>query len=236
MTPEVEQSCTQAWEANKMVDSGPYWQPTARGAQMTFPSSVGGPNWGPLSYSPDLGYVFINLHNSGSYRAALGATGGAGAGGRGAGRGGGRGSEAFSYRLPDGTLVPCYAGPYGELVAIDVNRGQIAWKSTLGIEPAFAPLGDAAVRSGTQNLGGSIATAGGLVFIGATNDSRFRAFDARTGRELWSAELPASAHATPMTYIGRDGRQYVVVPAGGGTSIGRGRPVSDALLAFALPR
>lgn len=231
MTPEIEQFCDQAWDRNKMVDSGPYWQPTARGAQLGFPSSIGGPNWGPLSYHPDLGYVFINLHNTGTYRPALGATAGPGAGGR-----GGRGSEAFSYRLPNGALVPCYAGPYGELVAIDVNRGEIAWKSTLGIEPAFAPLGEAAVRSGAQNLGGSIATAGGLVFIGATNDSRFRAFDARTGRELWSAELPASAHSTPISYVGRDGRQYVVVPAGGGTSIGRGRPVSDALIAFSLPR
>lgn len=249
MTPEVQQFCSQAWETNKMVDSGPYWRPTARGAQMVFPSSVGGPNWGPLSYNPELGLVFINLHNSGSYRAALAAAGstaapggagaGPGAGARGAGaggRGGGRGGDAFSYRLPNGTLVPCYAPPYGELVAVDVNRGEIAWKSTLGIEPAFAPLGEAAVRSGTANLGGSIATATGLVFIGATNDSRFRAFDARTGRELWSATLPASAHSTPITYMGKDGRQYVVVPAGGGTSVGRGRPVSDALIAYSLPR
>jgi len=248
MTPEVEKACTQLWDSLGMVESVPYWRPTARGAQMTFPSSVGGPNWGPLSYSPTLGYAFINLHNSGSFRAALppsgpgaatgvGAGAGAGAGARGGGGGrGGRGGDVFSYRLPNGTAVPCYAGPYGELVAIDVNRGEIAWKSTLGIDPAFAPLGDAAVRSGTANLGGSIATAGGLVFIGATNDRRFRAFDARTGREVWSAELPASAHSTPISYTGRDGRQYVVVAAGGGTSVGRGRPVSDSLIAFALPR
>ncbi len=243
VTPEVEKACTQSWDTLRMVDSGAYWRPTARGAQMTFPSSVGGPNWGPLSYNPELGYVFINLHNSGSFRAALppagapvGAGGGAGAGARGGGGRGGRGGDAFTYRLSNGTPLPCYAGPYGELVAVDVNRGEIVWKSTLGIDPAFAPLGEAAVRSGTANLGGSIATAGGLVFIGATNDRRFRAFDARTGREVWSAELPASAHSTPITYLGRDGRQYVVVPAGGGTSVGRGRPVSDSLVAFSLPR
>jgi quinoprotein glucose dehydrogenase len=236
MTPDIERFCTGAWETNRMIESGPYWRPTARGGLMTFPSSVGGPNWGPLSYNPDLGYVFINLHNTGAFRAALSAAGSAPTSGRGAGGRGGRGGDALSYRLPNGTLVPCYAPPYGELVAIDVNRGEIAWKSTLGTEPAFAPLGDAAVRAGTQNLGGSIATASGLVFIGATNDRHFRAFDARTGRELWSVELPASAHSTPMTYMGRDGRQYVVVPAGGGTSIGRGRPVSDALVAFSLPQ
>jgi len=90
------------------------------------------------------------------------------------------------------------------------------------------------VKSGTRNIGGSIATASGLVFIGATNDSRFRAFDAKTGAELWSAKLPASAHSTPVTYVGKDGVQYVVVAAGGGTAIGGGLPTSDALVAFKL--
>jgi quinoprotein glucose dehydrogenase len=121
-------------------------------------------------------------------------------------------------------------------VAVDVNRGEVVWTSTLGINPDLAELGAAGVKSGTRNLGGSIATASGLVFIGATNDSQFRAFDARTGDELWSVQLPASAHSTPITYMGSDGRQYVVVPAGGGTSIGSGRPASDALVAFSLPQ
>ena len=102
------------------------------------------------------------------------------------------------------------------------------------INETFAEFGEAAVKSGARNLGGSIATAGGLVFIGATNDRRFRAFDAKTGAELWAATLPASAHSTPMTFMGKDGAQYVVVAASGGTSIGGGLPISDALVAFKL--
>ena len=74
------------------------------------------------------------------------------------------------------------------------------------------------------------------MFIGATNDHRFRAFDAKTGKELWVAELPASGHATPMTYMGKDGAQYVVIAAGGGGPAGGGLPISDALVAFKLAR
>ena len=71
--------------------------------------------------------------------------------------------------------------------------------------------------------------------LGATNDHRFRAFDAKSGAELWVTELPASGHSTPVTYVGKDGKQYVVIAASGGTAIGGGRPISDALVAFRLP-
>jgi quinoprotein glucose dehydrogenase len=88
--------------------------------------------------------------------------------------------------------------------------------------------------TGTSNLGGSLVTAGGLVFIGATNDSRFRAFDKDTGKELWVTKLPASAHATPMTFLGKTtGKQFVVIAAGGGNDYNK--TYSDALIAFALP-
>jgi quinoprotein glucose dehydrogenase len=120
-------------------------------------------------------------------------------------------------------------------VAVDVNKGEIAWTSTLGLNEPLAELGEVGLKSGTQNLGGSIATASGLVFIGATNDHRFRAFDAKSGAELWMTELPASGHSTPVTYMGRDGKQYIVIAASGGTAIGGGRPLSDALVAFRLP-
>ena len=254
MTPEIEAYCTELWDRNGLVPSDLYWRPTSRGPQITFPSGVGGPNWGPLSYNPELGYVFVNLHNTGAYTPALTpseanapATGRGGRGGRGGGvgRGGGSGPGAgtgaanrtgpFAFRLPSGEEVPCYAPPYGELVAVDVNRGEIAWKSTLGINPFLAELGDVGINSGARNLGGSIATASGLVFIAATNDRRFRAFDARTGEQLWTTELPASGHSTPVTYMGKDGRQYVVIAAGGGTNVGSGLPVSDAVVAFRLP-
>ena len=88
--------------------------------------------------------------------------------------------------------------------------------------------------TGTSNLGGSIVTAGGLVFIGATNDSRFRAFDKETGEELWTTRLPASAHATPMTYLGeKTKKQFVVIAAGGGNKYSEG--YADELVAYTLP-
>ncbi|HEX8029901.1 MAG TPA: PQQ-binding-like beta-propeller repeat protein [Vicinamibacterales bacterium] len=263
-TPEIQAFCENFWDTNNIKPSELYSVPLKSAGLVTFPSSVGGPNWGPLSYNPQLGYVFINLHNTGSYRAAGapgrgfgdgpggpggGPGGGApGAGGPGGGQGrggpggggpggGGNGQRvggAFAYTSPSGASMPCWAPPYGELVAVDVNTGKIAWKSTLGINETYAEFGERAVKSGARNLGGSIATASGLVFIGATNDRRFRAFDAKTGAELWVATLPASAHSTPMTYMGKDGAQYVVVAASGGTSIGGGLPISDALVAFKL--
>src|SRR2546423_89702 len=110
----------------------------------------------------------------------------------------------------------CTPMPPAELVAIDLKSGTKAWSTPI------AP-----------NLGGAIATAGGLVFMAATIDRQLRAFDIDTGRELWRAELPASGKATPMTYRGADGRQYVVIAAGGdGETWGAG----DAIVAFALPR
>jgi len=249
ITPEVEKFCTEFWDTNNLQPSEAYQVALRKGPTVTFPSPVGGPNWGPLSYNPQLGYVFINLHNSGVYRAAGAAARGsggdeqpAGAPQAGRGRGGqpcrggpnGRVGGPFSYVLKNGATIPCWAPPYGELVALDVNTGEIAWHSTLGIQESLAELGDTAVKSGTRNIGGSIATASGLVFIGATNDSRFRAFDAKSGAELWTAKLPASAHSTPVTYMGKDGVQYVVVAAGGGTAIGGGLPTSDSLVGFKL--
>ena len=263
LTPEIEKFCTDFWDANNIQPSGPYARPMERKSIVTFPGNTGGANWGPMSYNPQLGYIFINVMNNGSYRAAGPQPPGGGrygvslppAAGRGAaaapdadgetpagaaGRGGGgRGGAAqgggFSFRLPGGASVPCYAPPYGALVAVDVNRGEIAWTVPLGLNQSLAELGDLGLKTGTRNLGGNISTASGLVFIGAANDKRLRAFDARTGAELWSAELPASGHATPMTYLGKDGKQYVVTAAAGGTSVGGGLPISDALVAFTLP-
>jgi glucose dehydrogenase len=255
MTPEIEKSCTDLWVKYEMFDNDLFWRPSTRGGQVGFPSGVGGPNWGPLSYNPTLGYVFINLHNTGRFVPKASASTadaandeddaprgrGAGAGAQSgprapsAGTGAGNRTGLFSYRLPSGEEVPCYTGPYGELVAIDVNKGEIAWKATLGINPFLAELGEVGIKSGARNLGGSIATASGLVFIAATNDRMFRAFDARTGKELWATELPASGHATPITYMGKDGKQYVVIAASGGTNVGAGLPISDSLVAFRLP-
>ena len=111
---------------------------------------------------------------------------------------------------------------------MDVNTGEIAWKVPLGI------VDELRTTTGTPNLGGSIVTAGGVVFIGASIDGRFRGFDAKTGEQLWVATLEASAHATPITYMGKKtGKQFVVIASGGGGYF-RGK-VSDTLVAFALP-
>lgn len=163
-------------------------------------------------------------------------------GGRGAGRGAGAttqvpgppGGVGFSYRLASGATVSCMAPPYGAMVAIDVNKGEIAWSVPLGVNESLVELGQVGLDSGMPNLGGSIATASGLVFIGASTDHRFRAFDAKTGRKLWEVEVPADAHATPITYMGKDGTQYVVIAAAGGGPLSPGLHVSDTLIAYKL--
>ena len=129
--------------------------------------------------------------------------------------------------------LPCGRPPWGSLVALDINAGTIRWQVPLGSMAPFAS-GVSNVPSGSISLGGPIVTAGGLVFIAGTIDPYLRAFDIDTGRELWKAELPASGHATPMTYM-VDGRQYVVIAAGGHAKISE-EPQSDALVAFALPK
>ncbi len=127
--------------------------------------------------------------------------------------------------------IPCSAPPFGELVAVDVNRGEIAWHVPLGTIDSLKDKGFP--NTGTVSLGGPIATASGLIFVGATNDHRFRAFDSQTGKLLWETELEASAHDVPMTFMGRNGRQYVVVAAGGGSYLGS--PPGTKIVAFALP-
>jgi glucose dehydrogenase len=133
--------------------------------------------------------------------------------------------------------APCSPPPFGSLVAIDLNTGTRKWDVPLGTLGGMLPPGappEMAASLGSVNLGGAISTAGGLVFIGASLDHALRAYDTETGREVWKANLPASAEATPMTFRGpRDGRQYVVVAAGGdGELFGS----SDAIMAFTLPR
>jgi quinoprotein glucose dehydrogenase len=117
--------------------------------------------------------------------------------------------------------------PWSKLIAVDANTGQIAWESVLGLNENL-PEGKRLV--GNSGSAGPTATAGGLVFVGATSDGRFRAFDARTGKELWVTRLPAAAsgnaanaNANPMSYQGRSGKQFVAVVAG------------TTLVAYALP-
>ncbi len=140
-------------------------------------------------------------------------------------------------RFVDQDGYPCQKPPWGELNAVNVNTGEIAWRVPLGSYPALE--GSAFENKGTINMGGSMATAGGVVFIGATLDAKFRAFDSHTGKELWTGDIGATADAVPITYQGRDGKQYVVVTAGGpGRFRGLGNSandVGDSVIAFTLP-
>jgi quinoprotein glucose dehydrogenase len=130
------------------------------------------------------------------------------------------------------TRIPCNQPPFGEMLAIDLASGDVKWRSPLGRIEELDRIG--VHDTGTINIGGSIATAGNLLFIGAANDSRFRAYDSRTGKLAWEVKVEASAHTSPVTYLGRDGRQYVtVMAAGGGGFLGGGS--SNTLVAFALP-
>src|SRR5204862_2951429 len=103
----------------------------------------------------------------------------------------------------------------GELYAINVNTGDIAWKIPFGIDEELEAKG--IHGTGTLNFGGSITTAGGLLFIAATRDQRFRAFEAATGKELWSTKLETGSYTVPMTFLGKNGKQYVVLTDTGGS-------------------
>ena len=129
---------------------------------------------------------------------------------------------------PDG--YPAVKPPWGTLNAIDLNTGEYLWRVPLGELAELTAQG--VPPTGTENYGGPLVTAGGLLFIGATKDEFFRAFDPKTGRELWKVKLPAGGYATPATYE-VDGRQYVVIACGGGKM---GTKSGDAYVAFALPK
>ena len=128
--------------------------------------------------------------------------------------------------------MPCNQPPWGELVAVNVNTGDIAWRVPLGITDSLPADKQ---NTGRPGMGGSISTASGLVFVGNTDDSRFRAIDAKTGKELWVAKLNGSVSATPSTYLGKDARQYVVAVATGG-ALGGAPLTSDEVVAFRIKR
>ncbi len=127
---------------------------------------------------------------------------------------------------------PCSPPPWGELVAVDLAAGTIRWRVTLGVLDTLMPV-PIPLKFGTPTSGGPLATAGGLVFIGATMDERFRAFDIDTGRQLWETRTPTAAMATPMSYA-VNGRQFVVVAAGG-HMWQYSMKIGDSLVAYALP-
>lgn len=240
VTPELEANCRKIIaDNNVLTDTGPFAPPTYNRVRVIFPSEIGGADWGGASFNPQMGYLFLNVNDLGQFNGVKAPESGpvdpakiAGTNLRG-GRTGPYVDMTPSGRFRDpATRMFCNQPPWGELVAINVNTGDTAWHVPLGVTDSLPADKQ---NTGRPGEGGSIATASGLVFIGASDDSRFRAFDAKTGKELWTVKLDASAELVPSTYLGRDGRQYVaVVAAGGGDAAA---PVtSDELTVFALPK
>ena len=228
LTPDHASYCKDLWEKNGLYTKGPYTPAGMTGYMVTFPSTLGGGNWNGLAYDPTLGLVFTNVMNLGQVARMQ----------EGKDRSGGTtyvratpwGGAVGRFWNPE-NKIPCSAPPFGELVAVNVNTGDIAWKVPIGIVEELKAKGFGS--TGTLNIGGPIVTASGLLFVGATIDGYFRAFDSRTGKQLWETKLEAAAHSIPMTFMGKDGRQYVVVAAGGGSFLGSAP--GTKVVSFALP-
>ena len=219
VTPESHRYCAQLFHS---LESHGMYTPYGRKLTLVVPGTLGGANWSGASFDRASGYLFVNANEVGAVGAMEPQAADAPVRYR-------RASKDGEYaRFWDQHQWPCQKPPWGTLNAVDVNKGEIVWKVPIGVVDGLK------TTTGTPNLGGSIVTDGGVVFIGATTDSRFRAFDARTGEQLWVGDLEASAYATPMTYMGKKtGKQFVVIAAGGGGYfIGK---VSDVLVAFAPP-
>lgn len=222
VTPESRAFC------GKLVEGavfGGLFTPIGLKPTVLFPGTNGGANWGGGSFDPETQTLYVNSMDVGMLYRMVPRPEGSLIPYRPAGSG------TPNSRFWDPNLLPCQQPPWGHLTAINLDRGEFRWRSVLGAVDELVARG--LPPTGTSNIGGSIVTAGGLVFIGATNDSRFRAFDKDTGKEMWTYKLPASAHATPMTYRGgKSGRQFVVIASGGGNKYNR--TYSDTLVAFAL--
>ncbi|MDP9340336.1 MAG: pyrroloquinoline quinone-dependent dehydrogenase [Acidobacteriota bacterium] len=218
MTPDSNRYCSKLFHS---LENHGMYTPFSTRMTLVAPGSLGGANWSGASFDSASHYLFVNVNELGSIGEMKRQRSGAPVRYR-------RHSKAGEYaRFWDDHHLPCQQPPWGSLNAIDVNTGEIAWKVPLG---TIAGLPG---KTGTPSLGGTIVT-GGLVFIGGTTDSRFRAFDEKTGEELWSATLDANAHATPMTYsLKKSSKQFVVIAVGGGGNFSS--TVSDTLAAFALP-
>ncbi len=222
VTPDSARSCADLFDTTR---TGPLFTAPGPALTLTFPGTLGGANWSGVAFDPARRRLYVNVNEVGALGGLLAQGPHAPVAFRRAGPGG-------EYaRFWDDNRWPCQQPPWGTLHAVDLDQGTIAWSVPLGVVDALVARG--LPPTGTPSLGGAIATAGGVVFVAGTNDARFRAFDADTGRELWADRLEASGHATPMTYRGRSGRQYVVIAAGGGGYLSR--TTSDVVAAYALP-
>ncbi len=220
LTPEHREFCEQLIKEKNIVESKLFQPLRADSAVASFPGSLGGVDWGGGAFDPKLGYFLVNTNDlAGPQQLARRPDGSYGL------------KDGYVYFWNPKTRLPCQQPPWGSLYAVDVNTGKVAWRSTLGVSDN---LPDHLKNTGRISAGGPIVTASGLTFIGATDDRRIRAFDTRTGAELWTFKLPASNYGTPITYLTKDRKQYVAVVATGGF---QGDAVdSDSVIAFGLPQ
>lgn len=209
--------------------------PPSLGGSVQFPGSAGGPNWGGAAIDPEAGVLYVNQMHAAAIvtlvpRAEFDAD--TSPAGYPKERYPMRGAPYGVNRVPllSNFGAPCNPPPWGTLTAVDLATGKVLWRSVLGTTRDQAPW-PLWFAHGAPNLGGALVTRGGLVFIGATTDKFFRAFDTKTGEEIWRARLPFTASSSPATYRLRpDSKQFVVVAAGGHGWSESG----DALIAYAL--
>jgi glucose dehydrogenase len=223
-TAEHAAACKETVEKNGLYNAGPFtpWAYRREGAPpktaLTFPGGLGGANWGGIAHAPRLGYVFVVTQDVGALgwmetRSGSLATYDKAAPERPAGRG------IFDVRI-DGVSWPCQKPPWGRLTAINTSTGDFAWQIPLGITEQLPADKQ---HTGRPALAGPIVTASGLLFVASTDDNRFRALEAKTGKELWVTKLERRGNANPITYQGRSGKQYVAIVA------------TDTLAVYALP-
>ncbi len=235
--PEAQAACRQLIAG--LRNEGIFTPPSLEGT-LVMPSNIGGAHWGGVAADDQSGIVVVPVNRIAAMVQLIPAKGFDLSAAR---QESSRLGQGYEYTLMEGTpyvmrrrlllgpgLIPCSPPPFGALVAISLRTGQRLWDVPLGTPPMPAGAPQPPVNLGMPNLGGPIMTAGRLIFIAATLDRMFRAFDIDTGKELWSAPLPAGGRATPMTYEA-NGRQFVVIAAGGGNEFGSG----DAILAYSLP-
>jgi glucose dehydrogenase len=224
ITAESREYCLQTFGS---VLPSRIFSPWGSTLKLEMPGTLGGSNWSGASFDPSSGYLFVNTSDLGvvgemepqpanSPEAYL------------------WGSQWGTYtRFWDKNHYPCQQPPWGTLNAVNLNSGEIAWKVPLGVFDALEAKG--IPKTGIYNLGGSIVTAGGLIFIGATADHRFRAFDTQSGKELWVTKLEFNGHATPLTYLGtKTKKQFVVIAVGAGGNIGDEASGPTTLAAYTL--
>ena len=240
ISPEHTAYCQGLWDKYKLKDTVAFTPWPIGQDVVVFPGAVGGGNWQGVTFNKKNHLIITNVMNAGQWGHLEEASAGGGRGGRGGGPpGGGPPQNREKYRkvTPEGgrfwdpkTQYSCNPTPWGELIAVNSDTGDIKWRVPLGIFEALEKKG---IKTGTPSLGGAITTAGDLVFIAATIDGYFRAFDVRNGAELWKTKLDVPAHSFPSTYMGKDGKQYVAITVGGGGFLRS--PTSDSIVAFRLP-